>query len=117
YAAPLGGMFPIPHGVACARLLPFVMDANVAALRQRQPDSPILARYAEVARLLTGRADATAEDGVAWVMDLLRDLDIPPLARYGITPAHFPELVDKAAKASSMKANPIVLTADELTRI
>lgn len=117
YAAPLGGMFPIPHGVACARLLPFVMDANVAALRQRQPDSPILARYAEVARLLTGRADATAEDGVAWVMDLLRDLDIPPLARYGITPAHFPELVDKAAKASSMKANPIVLTADELTGI
>ena len=117
YAAPLGGMFLLPHGVACARLLPFVMQANIAALRQRQPDNMALARYAEVGRILTGQADASAEDGVAWVMDLLRDLEIPPLARYGITSAHFPELVDKAAQASSMKANPIVLTADELTQI
>lgn len=117
YAAPLGGRFPVPHGVACARLLPFVMDANIRALRQRQPDSPVLGRYDEVARILTGRADATAEDGVEWVMALLRDLQIPPLGQYGVTAAHFPDLVEKAAKASSMKANPIVLTADELTDI
>lgn len=117
YASPLGGMFPIPHGVACARLLPFVMDANVRALRERQPDSPALERYREVAQILTGDAQATAEAGVAWVQALLQDLAIPPLSRYGITPAHFAEIVDSAAKASSMKANPIVLTADELTAI
>ena len=117
YAAPLGGMFPIPHGVACARLLPFVMEANLQALRQRQPASPALARYREVAQILTGSADATAEDGVTWVMALLRDLQIPPLSRYGIRAADFPDLVDKAAKASSMKANPIVLSPDELTEI
>jgi hypothetical protein len=32
---------------------------------------------------------------------------------YGITSANVPDLVEKAAKASSMKANPIVLTAAE----
>ncbi len=117
YAGPMGGMFPIPHGVACARLLPFVMAANLQALRQRQPGSPALARYREVAQILTGDASATAEDGVDWVMALLHDLRIPPLANYGVTAVDFPDLVDKSAKASSMKANPIVLTSDELTAI
>ena len=36
-------------------------------------------------------------------------------ANYGVTEADIAVLVEKAAKASSMKANPIVLTQDELT--
>ncbi len=32
-AAPLGGRHPVPHGVACARLLPHVFRANLEALR------------------------------------------------------------------------------------
>ena len=35
FAAPLGGMFPIPHGVACARLLAPIVEANVRALKAR----------------------------------------------------------------------------------
>ena len=38
FAAPLGGMFPVPHGVACARLLAPVAEANVRALRARMPE-------------------------------------------------------------------------------
>jgi len=34
FAGPLGGMYSAPHGVICARLLPFVMAANVQALRR-----------------------------------------------------------------------------------
>ena len=55
FAAPLGGMFPIPHGVACARLLPHVVRVNVRALRARGSASDALERYEEVARVLTGR--------------------------------------------------------------
>jgi alcohol dehydrogenase class IV len=54
FAGPIGGMFPAPHGALCARLLPPVMRANLQAMQQRTPDSPALARYTEVARLLTG---------------------------------------------------------------
>ena len=36
FAAPIGGMFPAPHGAVCATLLPHVMAVNVAALRARQ---------------------------------------------------------------------------------
>jgi alcohol dehydrogenase class IV len=117
FAGPLGGMFHAPHGVICARLLPYVMEANVRALHSRMPESPVLARYAEVARILTGESTARPADGVAWVQDLCQTLDVPPLSNFGVTPADFPTIVDKARRASSMKGNPILLTDAELTQI
>ena len=117
FAGPVGGMFPAPHGAVCAALLPHVMAVNIAALRQRLPRNPVLDRYAEVARIVTGAAGAAAEDGVAWVAALSADLGVPPLAAYGITRADAPILVEKTAVASSTKANPIVLTEAELTEI
>lgn len=117
FAAPIGGMFSAPHGAVCAALLPRVMVANLRALRSRSPQSDTLSRYDEVARLVTGQSSAKAEDGVRWVGELVRDLQIPRLRNYGLSEQHVPELVEKAAKASSMKANPIVLTAEELAEI
>jgi alcohol dehydrogenase class IV len=117
FAAPLGGMFPIPHGTACARLLPSVVDVNVRALRARAPDSPALARYDEVARTLTGRAGARAEDGAAWLRALVDDLEIPKLAAYGVNAADIGRVTEKARKASSMQGNPIQLTDEELEEV
>lgn len=114
FAGPVGGMFHAPHGAVCAALLPHVIEANVTALQQRLPESLLLARYDEVACILTGRQDARATDGVAWVQDLCHALDIPPLSAYGMTPDDIPLLVEKSAVASSMKTNPIKLTSDEL---
>ncbi len=113
-AGPIGGMFPAPHGAVCAALLPGVMQANLRALRLRQPNSPALARYQSVARLLTGQPQAGADDGVAWVRALVADLAVCGLGRYGIKKENSAELVAKAAQASSMKANPILLTPSEL---
>jgi len=117
FAAPVGGMFPAPHGAACAALLPHAIAVNIAALRARAPASQALGRYDEVARLLTGRSQATAEDGVRWTAEICRRLEIPPLRAYGVTEADIPDLVEKAAQASSMKGNPIVLTPEELRQI
>jgi len=117
FAGPLGGMFPAPHGAVCARLLPHVMAVNVRALQARRPGSEALRRYDEVAQILTGDPGAIASDGVAWVQDLCDALQVPPLAAYGITPDDFPVLIEKAAVASSMKANPIQLTPGELEEI
>ena len=114
FAGPIGGMFPAPHGAVCAALLPHVMEMNLRALRERQPSNPVLGRFEEVARMLTGAPTAGPEQGIEWLHKLVNDLRIPRLRLYGITPAHTNELVEKAAKASSMKANPIALTAAEL---
>lgn len=117
FAGPLGGMFPAPHGAVCAALIPHVVAENIAALRRREPDNPALGRYAEVARLLTGRPEAAPEDAARWLSGLVRDLNIPHLAAYGVSPDDFPLLVEKAAAASSMKGNPIRLTEEELANI
>jgi len=114
FAGPAGGMFSAPHGVICARVLPYVMKANVQALHIREPGNKALQRYDEIARILTGDPSATADDGVMWVQELCDTLNVPPLSQYGMTPDDIPILVEKAAKASSMKGNPIVLTADEM---
>ncbi len=116
-AGPLGGMFPVPHGAVCAALLPHVAAANLRALRERAPQSEALDRYQRVAAIVTGRAGAAAEEGVQWLSDLVADLKIPPLSGYGIGRNAADELVEKAARSSSMKGNPITLTPEELADI
>lgn len=117
FAAPIGGMFPAPHGAVCAALLPHVMDVNVRALRQRATGADALRRFEEIARLLTGHPAATGEAGVQWVRELCRELQIPALHAYLMTKSDVPILCDKAAAASSMKGNPIVLRPDEMQEI
>ncbi len=117
FAGPLGGMAQVPHGLICARLLPHVMAANLAALQTRAPDHAALTRFTEIAHLLTGRAEAAADEGVAWLQQLCSELKTPPLTQYGLTMDQIPEAVAKACKSSSMKGNPIELTDKELTGI
>src|SRR5207245_11298164 len=59
FAGPIGGMFPAPHGAVCAALLPDTMEVNLRALRRRAPESETLRRFDEIARILTGRPEAT----------------------------------------------------------
>jgi alcohol dehydrogenase class IV len=115
FAAPIGGMFPAPHGAVCAALLPHVMGANIRALRERAPGSEALRRYGVVARVLTEREEA--EEGVGWVRGLCERLAIPPLRIYGVGEGDVPELVGRALRASSMKGNPIALSAEELSSV
>lgn len=114
FSSPIGGMFPAPHGMVCAALLPQVMKANLTALRERDPESVSIARFGEFARM-TGGMDA--EDGIRWIAGLCRDLQAPPLAAFGVTGADFPVLVEKTQRAASMKTNPVELNAEELRRI
>jgi alcohol dehydrogenase class IV len=93
------------------------MAANVSALRTRAPQHPALARYEAIARILTGRNDATADDGIAWVRTLCAELDIPSLRTWGITESDLPAVAEKAARASSMQANPLPLTSNEILAV
>jgi alcohol dehydrogenase class IV len=113
-AGPLGGLFPMPHGAICARLLPFVMEANLRAVHQRAPASPALARYDEAARILTGRPEAVAADGLAWVRDLCAALQVRPLSAFGLREPDLAAVAAQAQRGNSMKGNPISLDKDEL---
>lgn len=117
FANPIGGMYSAPHGAICARLLPNVIEANIHALKSRQPKSPALKRYEEVAQLLTGNPQATALEGAKWIRKLIDVLKIHSLSEYGIKPTDFPTIVARAQKATSMRGNPIELTEKELITV
>jgi alcohol dehydrogenase class IV len=91
-----------------------ITRANIAALRQRDPQSYRLDRYRQVAVLLTGNPKASPDEAVSWLEALCRELSIPRLQDMGVKQEDFPSLVEKAQKASSMKGNPIQLTNQEL---
>ena len=67
--------------------------------------------------MVTAIPTARADDAIAWVRDLCLQLKVSPLAEHGIKDQDFAAIVDKARRASSMKGNPIELTADELLEI
>ncbi|MFV0428148.1 MAG: iron-containing alcohol dehydrogenase [Arachnia sp.] len=117
FAGPIGGGFDAPHGAVCGALLPGALRVNLRALRERDPASSAVARFGEIAGILTGEAEASAEDGIEWVQRLRAELGVPRLGAYGIGEADVAALVRKAKVASSTKGNPIVLSDQELADV
>jgi alcohol dehydrogenase class IV len=116
-AGVIGGTTDVPHGVACAALLAPVIEANVRALRSGQPGGPALDRYAEAAKLLTGRPAASIDDGLTWIRETVSLLDVPGLAAFGVGPQHAGDVAAQAARSSSMQGNPVTLTPGDLRAI
>jgi alcohol dehydrogenase class IV len=116
-AGPLGGMINAPHGAVCGKLLPYVMELNVRVLQERAAGSSALPRFDEIGRILTGRSDARAADGVRWIQDLCTRFSLPGLNAYGLTREDLPAVAAQAQKASSMKGNAIALRSEELIAV
>jgi alcohol dehydrogenase class IV len=116
-AAAAGARLSAPHGAVCAAALAAAVEVNLRALRDRAPDHPALPRFTEVAVLLTDRADARPEDGIAWLQELTEALAIPGLAGYGMGEDDVAAVVAATQRASSTRANPIELTDAEIGEI
>jgi alcohol dehydrogenase class IV len=119
-ASPLGAYFPIPHGVVCGTLVAAATDVNIQAMLARDAGNPALAKYAQVGRLLTGRAEIDDTEARISLISLLTQwsekLQLPRLSNYGITASDFPLIVANS-RGSSMQTNPIVLTDNEINTL
>lgn len=119
-AQPLGSFFPIAHGVVCGTLLAAATRVNLAALRERKPDSPALAKYAEVGRMLAGdealNADAAQSALLTTLDDWTRQLRLPNLTALGVSHTDCDRIVAHS-RGSSMKTNPVTLTDAEIRLI
>jgi alcohol dehydrogenase class IV len=120
-AAVLGGAYPIPHGLACACLLLHVFEANVQRLGSEGSNDPVFQRYLNISEWLIRkrgeREDETAEFGRRFIQELNNRLRVPPLFQFGIKEDDLPEIARKSAQASSMKANPVAFSQEELLEI
>lgn len=120
-AGPLGGAFPVPHGVACAATMPWAMAANLRAAARGAAGAETVRRYADVARAMGAAGPEGDEEaavaGVEHVRGLCALLNVPKLSAYGVTREAIPRLVARAQATSSMKANPAGLSDDDLAGI
>lgn len=113
-AAPIGGMFPAPHGAVCACLLPLVFQLNLHKAQQEGNHPDLLERFDRIGQILLGDPSAGAAEAEARLFELRMRLHIPPLSAYGVQSSDLAEIAAQGLKASSMKANPLLLNQDEL---
>lgn len=120
-AGALGGRYSIPHGIVCASLLAPMMEVNFRSLQTKEPNSPILHRYAKIAEWLIGKRLGTEQDtidaSIKFVRELCVQLKIPSLAHFGVKLSDLPEIASQSMKSSSMRANPVSFSQDELEGI
>jgi len=116
FAAPIGGLYQAAHGAVCAALLAPVWSMNLRIIT-RANASAQLQRFTEVARWLTADSKATAYDAIPWLHHLSKSLNIRSLAALGVTQSDLPGIADAAAKASSMKGNPVILSEAQRLQI
>jgi alcohol dehydrogenase len=90
---------------------------NVRALQQREPNNPALRKYGEVAATLAQDSEADSEHSAKVISGFSEQFSIPSLRALGLASQDIPKLVEQVARASSTKANPIALTAKELTEL
>jgi len=117
-ASPIGGLFPIPHGVVCATLVGEACRMNIKRLRElRSPDDIMLVKYATVGRMISG---ADHPDLLASCDLLLNRLDqwteelsIPRLGHYGVAESD----LDALAAQAGQKGNPIQLDLNDIRAI
>lgn len=107
-AHPLGALYDAHHGMLNAVLMPYVLQANRAAI---EDGCTRLARYLELPQ-------ASFASFLAWVLDLRKTIGIPhTLAEIGIDAAQA-ELVGRMAVADgSAGTNPIQFSEDQYAAI
>lgn len=120
-AAVLGGSYPIPHGIACACLLPHVFETNARRLSSGPSNYAVFRRYLDISGWLVGERrrsdDETLELGLEFIRELVRRLKVPTLSEFGVNEEDLPEIARKSAQASSTRANPVVLSLEEFTEV
>ncbi len=120
FAAPLGALLEIPHGVACAALLPQVIRANLDAARGTPQRRRLRTRLASVAEALTRERFDSEELAIAAGLEAIADIqlavEIPSLSDLGVTEADFGALI-KGSRGSSMRYNPVELSDAQLEAV
>ncbi|HET8848599.1 MAG TPA: iron-containing alcohol dehydrogenase, partial [Marinobacter sp.] len=106
-AGPLGGVCGAPHGAICGALLP----AGIAANQQHSDSVELTARIEQViawiAEVFDTHPDTALADFRRWIVES----GLPGLSSLGVTEAHIVATAKSAASSSSMKANPVALSA------
>ena len=111
---PVSGYYGVPHGVANAVLLPYVMEFNLIGNA---------ARFADVARALGEDTHGLspmegARLSVAAVRELSQDVGIPETFEpYGVSEEHLEAMIEDTFKSGNVAVNPVRVSRDQVREI
>jgi alcohol dehydrogenase len=113
-AHPLGGVFDIPHGIANAVLLPYVMKFNALACPEKFADIAV-AMGADVRGLSQREAALRA---VELVRELNHDIGIPNnLSCLGVTTTALDKLCEDTMRSGNVLVNPRKTTIQDIRKL
>ena len=116
-ASPLGGFFPIPHGVVCGTLLAAATEVTWQALLARERHNPAVAKMARLGAFLGGEPDTNPINSGAALCRILWEwteaLELPRLGEYGIQATDLDRIIAKTRNRN----NPIALTQTEIKNL
>lgn len=111
---PLGAHFDVPHGVANAILLPYVMAWNMIACYETYPQ--VAAALGEQVDGLSARE--ASEAAVDAVRRLSKDVGIPERLRdVGVTREGIPKMAEDAMKSGNVLVNPRATTYNDIVAL
>lgn len=103
-AHPIGILYHLPHGQVCGMLMPYVMEYNLEAARDR---------YAHLAQSVG--AGSTACDLLHWFRDVSAQVGLPDVfGPFGLTEADFEAIIPPTLASGSSKHNPRKVTEEGL---
>ncbi|MFA5322646.1 MAG: iron-containing alcohol dehydrogenase [Smithella sp.] len=112
-AGPLGGLCPVPHGIACGKLLFPVLSFVIKKIIEEK-DTVAQKRFADIGKVFHGD---TGGDDIFFCRQFLEVLDkwtrtlkLPQLSRFGMTALH----MERAIKLSDSKNSPVILSPEEM---
>lgn len=109
-----GGVFNIPHGIANATLLPFVLKFNLPACPEKMRD--IAEALGQDVSGLT--AMEAGEKALQAVIDMNKALNIPDnIKDLGVKLERMPQLVEDSMRSGNVLVNPRLTTADDIQTI
>lgn len=112
-AHPLGALYGLEHGLACALLLPHVLEFNAPVAEAK------LASLARSLGLTEGTNDTSAAlKLVVWTRELCAGLGCyRPLAEIGLRRGDYAMIVEAALASGSSRANPRPVAAEDVVRL
>jgi len=117
FASSIGGMYPIPHGLICGKLMAPANATNVRELRKDPGNLNALKKYARLGKIFLdeeGKSDDYYIDGfIEYLNNLTDELQIPGLKDYGIQEKD----VSRICSTTDNKNNPVRLDMEDMTEI
>ncbi|ACF11574.1 iron-containing alcohol dehydrogenase [Chlorobaculum parvum NCIB 8327] len=117
FASSVGGLFDIPHGTLCATLLAEATRENIRQLQAKGEPSVGLSKFANAARILTGKSFSSeaeaCEQLVAKLEAWQEQFAFPRLGEFGMSEEDFEEII----ATTRSKSNAAPLDAAAMRRI